>query len=67
MIILKLIEQHGFQMFIDDEHVGNICPSGDKHEWAVYVLTASGNVAIPRISTTNDILDAIDDLEKETR
>ena len=70
MITLKLREQYGFEMFVDDVdtgepvHVGNILPSGDDHEWAVYTLTATGNCATPRLSTTRDILDAIDDLEK---
>jgi hypothetical protein len=68
-ITLKYVEQHGFQMFIDDidsgepTHVGDICPSGDAQEWAAYTLTASGRIATPRLSTSTDLLDVMDDLE----
>jgi len=64
MISLKLIEQYGFEMLIDGEPVGNICPSGDNHEWATYELNATGHPITPRLSTTDDILNAIDDLER---
>jgi hypothetical protein len=62
MINLQLRERYGFLMHIDSEHVGDICPSGT-NEWATYLLTATGNVQTPRFSTSDDIFDAIDDLE----
>ena len=62
MVRLDLIEQYGFRMYIDDVHVGDICPSGDD-EWAAYTLTATGGLVTPRLSTDKDIFSAIDDLE----